>query len=348
MTNIKYIALVAAFFAAGCTGYTEDEITIAADRTQIVADGTDAAQLTVDFQGRDVTAEATITETATGDVIADGVFTTGTPGAYMFAATYNGMQTLLPVTVMATRQSSATEDPASGRFYRRVAILEFTGTWCRYCTEMATYIKSVETVYPDRNVMLAVHVNDGLAIPYAATLADMFRASALPAAVIDFGSPVTNLNTGAADMERRIREAVEASPAPCGIAVSTRREGGEAVVTVKLLAGATDDYALAVALAEDGITGYPQLMPDGSTQAGYLHDHTLRAFHQNNVEGIALGEVVAGAQVEREFRFDLKGYNADLCRFAVIATTVREGRTVVANAAGCMMDRSVGVQYEKE
>ena len=345
---MRYIALVVGLVVAACTGYTEREITIAADRTEIMADGVDAAQLTVDFQGLDVTDRATITNVETGEVVADGVFTTDIPGVYMFTATYDKMEALLPVTVMATQQSSATEDPASGRFYRRVAILEFTGTWCRYCTDMATYINSVETAYPDRNVMLAVHVNDGLTIPYAATLVDIFRVSALPAAVIDFGSPVTNLNTGVVDMGRRIREAVEAAPASCGIAVSTRREGDEAVVTVKLLAGTTDDYAIAVALAEDGIKGYPQLMPDGSMQTGYSHDHTLREFYQNNVEGIALGDVAAGVQVEQEFRFDLKSCNADRCRFVVIATTVREGRTVVANAVGCSMGHSVGVQYEKE
>ncbi len=405
-------------FSAACTGYTEDETVVRAEKVEIFADGHDAVAFTVDFAGQDVTGQAVVTNLTTGEVVEGNRFSTETPGTYRFTATYDGVDAL-PVTVTARKAelSLSTEYRADGdtktftfralygtldvslddglaiyensgvaldrdadgyyratttgdekrtfsgqwnghssapitigpvRFYKRVGILDFTGTWCSNCSDMAEYLGGAAMGYPDRMVMLAVHVNDKLAVSNANTLTTMFKANLLPAAVIDFGSPITGANTSASDMERRIREIVAANPARCGLAVSTTVENGSVAVGVTLLSGETMDYGIAVALVEDGITGYPQMMPDGTTQADYVHDHTLRGFYQENVEGVKVGQVAAGSQVEKEFEFDLKGYDADRCSIVVFATSERNGKTVLLNAAECAVGKSIDVQYESD
>jgi thiol-disulfide isomerase/thioredoxin len=358
--RITHWILGVTILLTACTGYVDDEIVIRVDKTEIVADGEDAARFRIEFRdrnggNRDVTTEATITETGSGRVIEGGIFRTETPGIYTFTALFSGIPATLPIRITAlapqTEKPDPDPDPVSGDFYRRVGIVEFTGTWCTYCPDMAAHISGVEALYPDRSVVLAVHVNgtspDPLATPQATALINKFRVVGLPAASIDFGPLLNNTNTNSTDLARRIREIVESGPAECGLAIETSSQGGIATAKVKLRAAQTEEFNIAVALVEDGITGQPQTMPDGSKQSDYLHNHTLRKFYQDNIEGITVGEVAAGEQVERDFAFDLAGYNAANCRFVVFATSVVEGQAVMVNAAECKLGENMDFQYEK-
>jgi thiol-disulfide isomerase/thioredoxin len=406
MNAVKHIAFLAALLCAACTGHTEEETILRADRTEIFADGADAVRFTVDFLGGDVTTEAVVN--ASAGTVADGVFTTETKGTYTFTAVYNGIASR-PVTVRAneaslvlsaemydisgdtrsfrigavygSRDVSTSEEltVAGGErapdgyytvttegdetktigaqwnghlaqeitvgrrnFYKRVGILEFTGTWCQACPDMAAYIEGAAAAYPGRSVTLAVHYNDPLAIPYAAGLATMFKISTYPTAVLDFGAKVNNTTTSASDLERRLREIVEASPAKCGLAIDVAVSGDNAVATVRLLAGETMSYGVAVALVEDGVTGYPQTLQDKSKDNGYVHGHVLREIHGNNIEGVSLGEVAEGAVVSREFTFDMKNYKPENCKVVVFATS----ELVLLNAAECAVGGSTGFKYE--
>jgi thiol-disulfide isomerase/thioredoxin len=422
--TIKYfIGLGVMFFAAACTGYTEPEPVIGADKIQMIADGHDAVNFSVEFMGKTVTADAVIRNSKTGETLDGNIFVTKTPGTYSFIALYDGYESYLPVTVIAqeaslvlstqsyneegsgenmtrtfvfkalygtidvsrdenlvvtdSESSERLEKNESGyytvttvgnekksivgewnghtslpfmagpmRFYKRVGILEFTGTWCQYCSNMATYIGDIEPNYPDRNVMMAVHVNDELAIPYSNALVQRFKTATLPAAVLDFGEPISTTSTS--DMENRIRTIVETNPAECGIAISTSVTGKTVSATVRLLSSKTMEYGMVVALTENGITGYPQVMPDKSVQNGYVHNHTLREIYQSNIEGVSMGEVVGGAQAERSFDFDLKNYNAENCSIVVFATSGTGIGLKLINAAECALGESVDFQYESD
>ncbi|MDR2890417.1 MAG: Omp28-related outer membrane protein [Alistipes sp.] len=234
-------------------------------------------------------------------------------------------------------------------FYKRVGILEFTGTWCVYCSNMAVYIAGVEQTYPDRNVMVAVHVTDALALGIAGDLVNRFKVSGLPAAILDFtGPPITQDRTSVEIMTDDIRSIVEADPAKCGLAISTQVVDGKVKATVKLRAAETAQYGLAVMLTEDGITGYPQKMPDESINPDYVHDHNLRALHQSGIEGGSLGEVSAWETVERTFEFDLaEGWNVAGCNVVVFATSGTGAGTKLLNAAECGVGETLGYQYER-
>jgi thiol-disulfide isomerase/thioredoxin len=332
----------------GCTGYVDDQIVLRVDKSHVTADGVDVARFSVEFQGRDgttsdVTDEATITNVTSGEAVQNGYFTTLASGMYTFSANYKGIPTTLSITVTAIAPEPEEPEPTSGDFYRRVGIVEFTGTWCTYCPYMASHIAGAEALYPDRSVVVVVHFKDQLATPYATTLSNYFKPSGLPAVFIDFGSEFNNTNTNATILAQRIREIVEGDTARCGIAIETSQQGTTATAKVKLRAAELGEYGIAVALVEDGITGYTQTMPDGSKQADYVHNHTLRKFYEDNIFGVSVGNVAAGEEVERAFEFDIMGYNAVNCRFVVFVTS----QGAMVNAAECRLGETVGFKYER-
>ncbi len=229
------------------------------------------------------------------------------------------------------------------KFYKRVGIMEFTGTWCTNCPEMESIIKTAVARDPGRSVMVAVHYADALALGYAETLIEMFKASALPAVSLDFGKSIVGTNaTSANDMESRINDIVEAADPTCGLAVDVEMVENNAVATVRLLSSVPKNYGLAVMLTEDGVTGYAQ-NNGGTYEAGYVHGHVLRALWQNNIEGVQVE--ANGPEVQKTFTFDMTGYNPANCNIVVFATT-NDGGLKLVNAVECAVGDSVDFEYE--
>lgn len=107
MNRIKIIGatlLVAFSMLAACTKQppttTDTKPILSADIPEILADGTEKATFTVTYNGVDVTAQATITNTTTNEPLTTNEFSTTTPGTYTFTATYNE-QTSETITVEA-------------------------------------------------------------------------------------------------------------------------------------------------------------------------------------------------------------------------------------------------------
>lgn len=103
------MAAVAFFtvFAVSCekTGKTgsADGVILEADKTGIIADGEDAVNFKVYFEGQDVTSSSSVCLDSGMCLMPGGdshVFTTDTPGEYVFTATYQGEHSE-PVTVTA-------------------------------------------------------------------------------------------------------------------------------------------------------------------------------------------------------------------------------------------------------
>lgn len=236
------------------------------------------------------------------------------------------------------------------RPYKRVGTLEFTGTWCKFCPNMVTYLKGVETTYPDRNVVVAVHENDKLTVdPFALELGTRFGVSAMPAVVLDFGNPLVTPNPigSSAALVDRLRTIVEENPANCAIAIDSSVAGGTATVTAKLQTVTASGYGIVVALVESGVTGYSQLQPDGETWvADYVHDHVLRAVDGASIEGTATGAIAAGEEATHNVTFDLTGYDPANCHIVVFATTGTGDALRLVNAAECPLGESVDYRYE--
>jgi thiol-disulfide isomerase/thioredoxin len=290
----------------------------------------------------DVSTDAGLTVTvndvaATKNVDNYYVFTTQGLESKLVKAQWNGHEAT-PITVGRPTD-----------FYKRVGVLEFTGTWCQYCTHMIDALNALGTEYPDRNVTVAVHARpeDQMTTPIANTLLSRYVISGMPAVILDMNGPAITRTTLAA-LKDPMSAIVDARPdgAACGLALETSIEGNEAVVTVKLLAAETREFSLAVALLESGITGYPQLMPNGSYDNNYTHNHVLREFYQGNIDGVSVGTVEARAQESKDFRFNLGGYNPANCSIVVFANSMVNGKMTTMNATECHLGESVNFEYE--
>lgn len=248
------------------------------------------------------------------------------------------------------------------KFYKKVGLLYFTGTWCTYCSVMAGNLKGIEGIYPDRKVQLSIHSNgttpDPMTTDFTASVsAALSTPNTLPTSLIDLTRKgngnydyISLSSTTSQVFADRIRGIVEAGPASCGIAIATSVSGNTVTATVQLMSNETKSYGLMAALIESGVTGYPQIMPPGSAlheDPNYVHDYVVRRVDGNNIEGVQVGEVAGGSTIEKRFTFDLGGYNAANCSIAVFATTGNRETLAMANAAECKVGQSIDFRYEE-
>lgn len=421
--HIKYIAFfMLAALAVSCKGHldvAELELTAQGGKTTIVADGVDAVTFRVEAYGEDVTADAVIKNTVTGEVLEGNTFSTTEVGEYTFVATYQetvsdeltviakdtellvmvdkgGLATdgsekaTFTVTMggddFSTDETLKIKDETTGDylkresdgyyryalngadpayfsaelgemksinqvrvgqkgFYKKVAILEFTGTWCTYCPNMVIALNGSEEIFRDRSVIVVVHSNDKLAIDYGNVLTqNVFKFNTLPSLSLDIVRNITRVETPAVLASETMRM-VDENRAVCGFAVSSVRSGNEVTLKMKLKSDETKEYGISVALLESGITGYPQLSSQGYIN-DYVHNHTLRKFHDDNLYGMDTGIVAAGAEIEKEFTFDITGFDADNCSFAIFAVDNQAAKPVVLNAVEYKLGETMDYRYE--
>lgn len=420
--QIKYIVFLAlTALAVSCKGHldiAELILTTQDGKTTIVADGADSVVFKVEAYGEDVTADAVIKNSATGEVMEGNAFSTTTIGEYTFVATYDGTQSdelriiakgtevvigvdkgglatdgsekaTFIVTMggddLSTDERLKIKDETVGAylereddgyyrytlngndpvyfsaelgdtksvnqirigpkgFYKRVAILEFTGTWCVNCPAMVTALNESEGIFRDRSVIVAVHFNDKLSIPYGEELTQrVFKFNTLPSLSMDIVRDITKVETPSFLASETMRM-VDENRAVCGFAVSSTISGNEVTLKVKLKSDEAKEYGISVALLESNITGYPQ--SGGGGGDSYVHNHTLRKFHDDNLYGVNTGIMNAGAEVEKEFTFDMTGFNADNCSFAIFAVDNQATKPVVLNAVEYKLGQTLDYQYE--
>ena len=98
MKYFSYALCAAALAFASCTQPTngnvggDKDLVLSASKSEITADGTDKVTFTVKYGEEDVTANASIADAATGDVLDGNEFATDVIGSYKFVASYNGQE----------------------------------------------------------------------------------------------------------------------------------------------------------------------------------------------------------------------------------------------------------------
>lgn len=96
MKYFSYALCAAALAFASCTqptngnGGGDKDLVLSASKSEITADGTDKVTFTVKYGEEDVTANASIADAATGEVLSGSEFSTDTVGSYEFVASYDG------------------------------------------------------------------------------------------------------------------------------------------------------------------------------------------------------------------------------------------------------------------
>lgn len=165
---------------------------------------------------------------------------------------------------------------------RCVLLEDFTGQRCINCPKANDEIKLLQEQYGEDNVIavsihsgpLGFHTNDrfvGLSTDTGDDYYDYWQLDYQPVGMIDRGAPCeyTTWNT-------HIREELQKT-APVEIMLVSWREGSQLKVqtTVTAVDGNTMGK-LQLWLTEDNVTAF-QLMPDGTRNDHYLHQHVFRA-----------------------------------------------------------------------
>lgn len=207
---------------------------------------------------------------------------------------------------------------------RTVLIEDFTGQRCVWCPDGNDAISQLEQQYGD-SVIISVAIHSGplgfrgnaRTIGLATDLGDTYYyhygVESQPSAQINRRA----LSPLVSDWPARIRSALE-QPARLSISLSTAFDSLSRVSTINIGLLPLDSAVsgrLQIWLTEDSLTAL-QMMPDGSANPGYIHNHVLRAA-VNGVWGDTIS--IAPAQ-ERHLTYSYtlpQEYNARQCRFVV-------------------------------
>ncbi len=212
------------------------------------------------------------------------------------------------------------------RYFHRVLALEFTGSWCQYCPNMARAIQHAQSLRPGRIVEIAVHAYDNLSPSAADALISRFGVNAYPTVVMDMSGATAFSNQDQSVLTAYVDK--NASALTCGLAISCK----EGDVTVKVKAEKEGTYALSLALLEDGISTYQVGYGDN-----YVNNAVLRRFVCDEEP---LGVLKAGEEVSRSFDLALSG------KERVVAFVMRDGKSI--NVLSCKGNETIDYTYEED
>lgn len=345
-TVLKFFACllgaVSVLMLSACSGNVDDssELVLTADRTSIVADGSDAVRFTVTLDGEDVTSESSIRcISPVSSVVENAQFTATEAGSYSFEAEYQGY-------FSSVRIVSATVAPLKpSRFVRNICVMEFTGQWCSQCPAGYNYLWFViSKKYADTAHIMALHNDDDMSLDLETEIFRNYSLSGYPAVVVDMRDPSLLNGDVNGVLPKSLKNSVDNYPAHCGVAVSTSGSG-TVTVTAKLFSERGSEYSLAVWVVEDGIVTWQNV--GGANNENYTHGHVARRLVSSSWRGDSLGNVPAEEEVVKTYTIVPDGvWNLDNTMVYVLAIDA-EGH--VNNMAVCpIKDGNADYRYVTE
>lgn len=172
------------------------------------------------------------------------------------------------------------------------AILEkYTGVRCVNCPTADSAIAVAVDQYGHRLIALSIHDSSSFTLPYndnprlstpdGQAWSQFFgvRAAAVyPNAIVNRANNggAWDLFTPTSGINARVDNIVN-QPAKIAVAASATKQSDNVSITVdiELLQNIADDLTLTLLIMEDGINA-TQLMPDGTRNTEYIHNHVLR------------------------------------------------------------------------
>ena len=341
-------------------GIPEQELTIVADKSSIVANGSDAVTFTVKYGAEDVSRSKTmnIIYTYNGEQVTlnGGVnsFTTTVAGEYKFKARYYKGGDIYSQDEVVVVASSAVSEGAQN-FRHKLLGLQFTSVGCQNCPTLSSVIKSIRTSQPDRLVPVSFHIDYTVMDPMKIAMGDTYYK-----ALKGIGLPMFNLDLRGESLTAS-RSVIEAEmenrmanyPPTCGVAITTSYDATTRSLTVipRIKSNTASAYRYIVMLVEDGIE-YEQYGVTGN----YTHNNVVRAVLSDNVYGAKFnGGVTLAAGVDTALQTPLKttlgpAWKAENMRVVVCAlSTTDNGSTYYCNNTNeCVLGKSIDYQLEGE
>lgn len=223
--------------AVSCSGNVDPEnddnteiagpFTLSVDKTQIEANGEDAAKFTLtDANGNDLTASNQIKyidfiNVETGDKISkSNVFTSTANGTFTFKAKYKTEESENTVSVKAVNRVKYE------KYFRKVAAYDLTDVMCVNCPSMAKALEEVADVWAKHLVILAIHGGFSQADPWMiggmpSSLMSGFHAGGWPAAIFNLNYLMKNTERTPAGVGKIVENQIKNNPSTCGIRISS-------------------------------------------------------------------------------------------------------------------------------
>ena len=225
-----------------------------------------------------------------------------------------------------TEDSGASEGT---RFYHRVLAMDFTGSWCQYCPNMAKALKTAQEALPGRIVDIAVHAYDDMSpeTDCGDKLLAFFKVKGFPSMVMDM-DPNTLFNTQEASIITGYAEEMAPEDAP---GLSTSWQGSLLSVSVKAIE--EGEYKLCVAQVQDGLVAYQTGYGDN-----YVNHAVLRRY-AGSWDGDSLGTLAPGEEATRKYAM-LSG------DYRLVIYVTKDG--ISRNALSCAVGENIAYAYEQD
>ena len=204
--------------------------------------------------------------------------------------------------------------PDTTQVLRKIVIEDFTGHRCKNCPNAAKEIKTLEGIYGEQVIGVAVHAGPSNFTGVSADYPQEFRTPegnqigtffygsisgiALPSGMVSrvgytpsgfdhiksYSSwPTEFANIADDPADYKIEQTVSYTDADSNVTLN---------ITVTALNGMLDDLMFCVQLLESDIVS-PQLMPDDTRNVDYVHNHVLRTMYT-----AALGDLLQASPIQ--------------------------------------------------
>ena len=333
-------------------------LTLTLSKSVIQANGEDAADFIVKYDGLPVTEGVTIYDEKDNAIANNKTFTTTETGEYKFWAAYKTSHTKtvtvkaigVPVPVLP-----ADPTPEKVSFSKKVFLTKFTGTGCVYCPRMTILLrKTLEDQATADKVLIAEAHTFNRSDPgyYSPTLAQAFGVSSYPTMVVSFDK-----SFGYDVLPEQFRGLINdeyAKPADAGITAKsellTNAEGQKQIALhVAVKAATAGDFRVGAWLLEDGVKA-PQKGTDGLEGDFDTHNNVVRVADSRHgtvsYSGIKLGQLEKAETAEHVFVMDLKDkWVLDNCHIVIFVTKEYERTLSVTNAVACPIEGTLPYNY---
>lgn len=172
------------------------------------------------------------------------------------------------------------EQPNTESVAKNVLLEDFTGQRCVNCPRGSEVIEQLQEAYPERLIAVGIHggplgfSGSAMLVGLATAVGDDYyhhwHLEYQPVGLVNRGDAVNYT-----DWMNAVRQALTGTTALSMNLTATLHDGQVDITVSETLKKGTYTGKLQVWLLEDGITAL-QMMPDGSSNRAYVHNHVLR------------------------------------------------------------------------
>lgn len=336
-------------------GPIEGPFTISVDKTEIEADGKDAATLKLTDKNGNVLTETDELKYISFDVAETGEvlsranqFTAIKNGTFTISATYKNDKS--GNTVKVTAKNRVVYE----KYFRKVAVHDLTDVLCVNCPSMTTALEGVDDIWKKHMVVLAVHGGYSPLDPWnisnmVTSMMGAFKGQGWPTGIFNLNYMMKGSERNPSSIGNIIENQLRSYPATCGIRISSKLEtNGNVSVEAGLTSDKGGSYDLGYALLMDGLYYEGGYTPNND---GRYDDVVVgisgnyMTFLQSNGFNVSANEEKTESWLfdksKNHMCIEINESNKKSCRVVVFALRLENGKTIIDNIAECPLGETL-------